>query len=102
MVVIPRARFEGGGCPLASAILGDSKLEIPFPINGLHEGLSNEKQPPTTSPYLKNVRPYDVTEERARGGQRPALIKAYETQIGGEYPVIGMIQITTTYIPPET
>lgn len=76
-------------------------MEIPFPIAGLHEGLSNEQQPSTTSPYLKNVRPYDVTKERARGGQRPALIKAYETQIGDEYPVIGMCTITTTYIPAE-
>jgi hypothetical protein len=75
--------------------------ELPFPIGGLHEGLSLEKQPPITSPYLKNVRPYDVTEERARGGQRPALIEAYETQIGGEHPVIGMCAITTTYIEPE-
>jgi hypothetical protein len=75
--------------------------ELPFPVNGLHEGLSNEHQPPTTSPYLKNVRPFDVTEERVRGGQRPALIKAYEEQIGDEYPVIIMAQITTTYIEPE-
>jgi len=75
--------------------------ELPFPVNGLHEGLSSEHQPPTTSPYLRNVRPFDVTEERARGGQRPALVKAYDEQIGGEHPVLIMCAITTTYIEPE-
>ena len=75
--------------------------EIQFPIHGLHEGLSAEKQPPTTSPNLQNVRPMDVEEERTRGGQRPGLTKAYSTQVGGSRPVIAMISINTTYITPE-
>jgi len=75
-------------------------MEIPFPSAGLHEGLAAEKQPPTTSPQLQNVRPFDVTEERSRGGQRPGFVLAYTTQIGGEYPVLHISQITTTYISP--
>jgi hypothetical protein len=75
-------------------------MELGFPLGGLHEGLAAERQPPTTSPQLQNVRPYDVSEERARGGQRPALVKAYDTQIGGEYPVLHISTITTTYIEP--
>jgi len=75
-------------------------MEIPFPFAGLHEGMAAEKQPPTTSPQLNNVRPYDVEEGRARGGQRPGLVKAYDTQIGGEYPVLHISTITTTYIEP--
>jgi len=75
-------------------------MEIPFPLSGLHEGLAAERQPPTTSPQLQNVRPYDIEEGRARGGQRPALTKAYTTQIGGEYPVLVIGVITTTYIEP--
>lgn len=76
-------------------------MELQFPIHGLHEGLSAEKQPPTTSPSLQNVRPIDVEEERVRGGQRPGLVKAYSTQVGGAYPVLAMIAIAVTYIEPE-
>jgi hypothetical protein len=75
-------------------------MELPFPFAGLHEGLASEKQPPATSPQLQNVRPHDVTEGRARGGQRPALVKAYTTQVGGAYPVLTINAITTTYIEP--
>ena len=75
-------------------------MELPFPSAGLHEGMAAEKQPPTTSPQLKNVRPYDVEDERSRGGQRPGFVKAYDTQIGGEYPVLAIGFVTTTYITP--
>ena len=75
-------------------------MELGFPFGGLHEGLALERQPPTTSPQLSNVRAYDVSDERARGGQRPGLVKAYTTQIGGEYPVLHISTITTTYIEP--
>lgn len=75
-------------------------MELPFPFSGLHEGLAAEKQPPATSQQLSNVRPFDVEEGRARGGQRPGLEKAYTTQIGGEYPVLHISIISTTYIEP--
>ncbi len=75
--------------------------EIQFPIHGLHEGLSAEHQPPTTSPSLKNVRPIDIEEERVRGGQRPGLVKAYSTQVGGDHPVLLIVSIANTYIEPE-
>jgi len=73
-------------------------MKITFPFNGLHTGAPLEEQPPTTSPSLSNVRPIDVDDERVRGGQRPGLIKAYTTQVGGDHPVVNMTQITTTYI----
>lgn len=76
-------------------------MELGFSIHGLHEGLSTEKQPPTTSPFLKNVRPVDIEEERTRGGQRPGLVKAYSTQVGGAHPVLLMVSIASTYIEPE-
>jgi hypothetical protein len=75
-------------------------MELQFPFAGLHEGLPAEKQPPATSAKLQNVRPFDVEEGRARGGQRPGFIKAYTTQVGGAYPVLVMATITTTYIEP--
>jgi len=73
-------------------------MELSFPSSGLHEGLPAEKQPLATSPALKNVRPFDVEEERIRGGQRPGLVKAYETQVGGDHPVICITSIATTFI----
>ena len=73
-------------------------FELPFPIEGLNTGMPNEKQPPLSSPNLLNVRPYDVEEERARGGQRPGLIKASYTQVSADKPIIAMTQITTTYV----
>jgi len=54
-------------------------MKIPMPINGLHQGLALEEQPPTTTPHSFNVRPTDVSDERSRIGQRPGLIKAYTT-----------------------
>ena len=69
-------------------------------MNGLHEGLAYEKQPQTTSPNLANVRPFDIEKEKERGGQRPALVKAYSTQVAGDYPIIAILQIATTYITP--
>ncbi len=75
-------------------------MEIQFPFQGLHQGLAAEKQPPMTTPHAKNVRAFDVTEERGRGGQRPGFVKAYTTQIGGENPVLKIVTIATTYIEP--
>lgn len=75
--------------------------ELGFPINGIDQNWAYSKQPVLTTPYCMNVRPYDVDENRARGGQRPGLRKAYSTQVSGTHPIIGMVQITTTYIPPE-
>lgn len=77
-------------------------MKIGFPIYGLHRGLPAEKQPEGSSFSLLNVRPYDVTSERIRGGQRPSIIRAYTTQISGaSHPVLQMCAITTTYIEPS-
>ena len=75
-------------------------MEIPFPFQGKHAGVPTGKQPPLTSPHLKNVRPFDVDEGRIRGGQRPGTTKAYSTQVGGSHPIIGMCQVAVTYIEP--
>ena len=73
-------------------------MKVPFPVLGLHEGLPAAEQPIQTSFSLQNVRPYDVSDERVRGGQRPGTKLAYSTQIAGDFPVIAMVQITSTYI----
>jgi len=76
-------------------------MVLEFPINGLHEGVAYGKQPPGTTPACRNVRPFDVDEDRICGGQRPGLVKAFSTQVVGDHPVIGMVQIATTYIEPS-
>ena len=85
--------------PWPGPILGD-KMEIQFPFSGLHQGLAASKQPPMTTPHAKNVRAFDIAEERGRGGQRPGFVKAYTTQIGGTHPVLKIVTISVTYIEP--
>ncbi len=70
--------------------------EFPFPLKGKDENWSTSKQPALTSPSLSNVRPYDVQANRARGGQRPGLVKALAFNSGpvGNRPVIAMEQVT--------
>ena len=75
-------------------------MELKFPIQGLHAGLSHQDQPPLTSFSLKNVMPLNMDEERMTGGQRPGTAKAFSTQVGGAYAVTNIVQVTTTYITP--
>ena len=77
-------------------------MKIPFPVEGLSEGMPSSEQPLRTSFSLSNVRPYDVSDERVRGGQRPGTTLAYDTRVVGDHPVIYMSQIVTTYIEPES
>lgn len=76
-------------------------MEVKFPIKGWNEGAALEGQPPLTSPSLRNVRPFDVEEERIRGGQRPGLSKASADRIVGNNPVVFLTQMAITYIEPE-
>ena len=76
-------------------------MRVQFPILGLAEGVATVEQKLLTSFSLQNCRPYDVTDSRLRGGQRPGTVLAYTTQIAGDFPIISMVEITTTYITPE-
>jgi hypothetical protein len=72
------------------------------PILGLDEGSAASEQPAQTSFSLQNTRPYDITSERIRFGQRPATALAYDTQVSGaSHPVLRMVSIVSTYITPE-
>jgi len=75
-------------------------MRIPFPSEGLNEGLPAQDQPVGTSFSLNNVRPFDISDERVRGGQRPGTSLAFSTRIVGDYPIIKMVQIVCTYIEP--
>ena len=65
--------------------------ELTPPIKGISRGLPTDKEQPTTSGYMNNVRPVDVLERQLRLGQRPGLDKWSATQIGAaEQPVVAM------------
>jgi len=70
-------------------------IEMTPPIKGISKGLPVDKEPPTTSGYMLNVRPIDTLERRLRLGQRPGLDKwGAGTQIGAaEQPVVAMVVV---------
>lgn len=72
-------------------------LALSFPLKGLDRAVDYSSQPPLTSPDLLNVRPFDVAENRTRGGQRPGLKILYNQSIGGatDTPCVCILQITT-------
>jgi len=73
-----------------------ARATLYFPMKGKDTNMAASTQPPLTSPLLNNVRPYDVLETRARGGQRPALKKKYSQLIGsGSQPIVAMCQVVT-------
>lgn len=73
--------------------MGVKKLR--FPMFGKNVNFAASTQPDLTSSDMRNVRPFDVLEERARGGQRPGMRKVYNQDIGNGTPVVKMSQITT-------
>lgn len=75
-------------------------MRIGFPDQGLNEGLSAQDQPVRTSFNLQNIRPFDTGDERIRGGQRAGTVLAYTTRIVGDFPIISMVEIVSTYITP--
>ena len=78
-------------------------MRVPFPTLGLVEGGVSAEQPVRTSFLLRNVRAFDVAEERLTGGQRAGVAKAYSTQCGYSggvaHPIILCAQVTSTFIP---
>ena len=70
---------------------------IPFPRKGVDRGSATHQQSPDTSSDMNNVRLYDTLDNRARGGQRPALDKwGAGTQIGAEeQPVVAIVIVNS-------
>lgn len=67
-------------------------IELTPPIKGISKGLPVDKEPPTTSGYMNNVRCVDTLEGKLRLCQRPAVRNwGAATQIGAaEMPVVAM------------
>jgi hypothetical protein len=75
-------------------------VELEPPLAGISENMAFEQKPPFTTPVMNNMRAYDPDEVRARLGQRAGTVKAYTTQIGGDFPIVKIRSITTTFITP--
>lgn len=75
-------------------------LELEPPLAGVSENMAFEQKPPFTTPVMNNMRAYDPDEVRARMGQRPGTVKAYTTQIGGDFAIQKISSITSTFITP--
>jgi hypothetical protein len=70
-------------------------VNFSFPLNGLNKNRAVSSQTLDTSSDLSNVRPYDVFENRARGGQRPGLNKWGDgDDIGSGNPIVSLLSIT--------
>lgn len=70
---------------------------IPFPYKGLDKAQAACQQSPITSSDMNNMRLFDTLDNRARGGQRPAVDKwGAGTLIGGEsQPVVAMCIVSS-------
>ena len=64
-----------------------------FPFGGLHRGTALQRQPPYTTPHAVNVRPFDVMEDRQRGGTRPGIVKTHQTHLGGQTRMVSHVRV---------
>lgn len=72
-----------------------SNVQFPFPIKGQNKNFSVSMPPQFTATDLNNVRPFDVLENRARGGQRPGLDKWGDGDgIGNGTPVVVVLSVS--------
>ena len=72
-------------------------MKLRFPYQGIDKGRVLCEQPEMTSPNMNNIRPFDVLDNRMRGGQRPGLDKwGAGTQIGAaEQPVVAICIVSS-------
>ncbi len=76
-------------------------MRIPVPTGGLVEGIPAQDQAVGTFFSGQNIRAFDTTDGRLRVGQRAGTVLAYTTRIVGDFPILHLAQIVTTYITPE-
>ena len=53
-----------------------------FPMLGINKNHATNTTPQFTTSRMNNVRPYDVLDDRARGGQRPGLSRLFARKLG--------------------
>lgn len=68
-------------------------VDVPFPLEGLRDGVSYDEYGPANTTKASNVRARDSIEYRMRGGARPGLSKFAASQINGSNAVQNMLKI---------
>jgi hypothetical protein len=61
--------------------------EVSYPVGGEDNSLAVQRQPPYTTPLSKNMRAFDVIDNRGRGGTRPGADRSHYTTLGSGNPV---------------
>ncbi len=61
----------------------ESFVDLPFPIKGIDVATELEHQPAQTTPVGQNVRAFEPSTQRARGGARPGLVEYIPSQVLG-------------------
>ena len=67
-----------------------------FPMKGKNTNFAASTQPVFTTPVMLNCRPREVIGKRARGGQRPGLVRQYQEDLGG--PVVAQCTVVTVAV----
>jgi len=77
--------------------LGDEKIEIPVPIQGILKGFPSNEVMKNYSEFMNNCRSQDVLEKKFRIGQRPGFEKwGAGTQIGAaEQPIVALCTVSS-------
>lgn len=65
----------------------ESPMDLTFPTRGVNVATEYELQPVGTTPVGANVRTYEPSSSRGRGGARPGLFKLLLDRVNGNAPV---------------
>lgn len=76
--------------------MSDQFPRLNFPFRGvfLHDGTL--AQPPETTPVGQNVRAYDASQDRHRGGSRAGISRWIDEQVSGDNPIQFLGTVTST------
>lgn len=73
--------------------MAEQIVDFPWPVHGVNNATATERQPPGTSPDAQNVRTYEPSTSRARGGSRPGLSRYIDAQVLGTASAIQNISV---------
>jgi len=77
----------------------ESFVDLPFPVKGVNVATELEHQPAQTTPLGQNVRAFEPSTQRARGGARPGLTEYLPSQVAG---IASKIQHLNIIVDPTT
>lgn len=69
------------------------QTEVVFPLKGLDRSSFKRSQPPHSTVDCLNVFPRDTITGRKRGGSRPGLLRAYDTQLPDKVRMLTSMQL---------